>query len=64
MFAPLEMTPQQLVIASVFLAMYFPCVATFMVMMKELGMSGAFKSVGLRLIIALMVGGILKLVLT
>lgn len=64
MFAPLEMTPQQLVIASVFLAMYFPCVATFMVMMKELGLSGAFKSVGLRLVIALVVGSILKLVLT
>lgn len=63
MFAPLEMTPQQLVIASVFLAMYFPCVATFMVMMKELGASGAFKSVGLRLVIALAVGSILKLAL-
>ena len=56
MFAPLDMTPQQLVIASVVLAMYFPCVATFMVMLKELGVSGTLKSVALRLVAALLVG--------
>ena len=50
MFAPLDMSPEQLVIASVVLAMYFPCVATFMVMLKELGVSGTFKSVALRLV--------------
>ena len=56
MFAPLDMTPEQLVIASVVLAMYFPCVATFMVMLKELGIWGTIKSVGLRMVAALIVG--------
>jgi len=63
MFAPLDMTAKQLVIASVVLAMYFPCVATFMVMLKELGVSGTLKSVALRLVAALMVGGGLHLLL-
>jgi ferrous iron transport protein B len=63
MFAPLDMTAKQLVIASVVLAMYFPCVATFMVMLKELGVSGTLKSVALRLVAALVVGGSLHLLL-
>ena len=52
MFAPLDMTPVQYVIAAVVLAMYMPCVATFMVMLKELGVSGTAKSVALRLVAA------------
>jgi len=63
MFAPFDMTPEQLVIASVVLALYFPCVATFMVMLKELGISGTMKSVGLRLVAALVVGTLLNLLL-
>jgi len=63
MFGPLDMTPEQLVIASVVLALYFPCVATFMVMLKELGISGTMKSVGLRLVAALIVGTVLHLLL-
>jgi ferrous iron transport protein B len=63
MFAPLDMTPEQLVIASVVLAMYFPCVATFMVMLKELGISGTLKSVALRLVAALLVGTTLHFLL-
>jgi ferrous iron transport protein B len=63
MFAPLGMSPEQLVIASVVLAMYFPCIATFMVMLKELGVPGTMKSVALRLVAALVVGTILNLLL-
>jgi ferrous iron transport protein B len=63
MFAPLEMSPEQLVIASVVLAMYFPCIATFMVMLKELGVPGTMKSVALRLVAALVVGTTLNLLL-
>jgi len=63
MFAPLDMSPEQLVIASVVLAMYFPCVATFMVMLKELGVSGTLKSVALRLVAALLVGTTLHFLL-
>jgi len=63
MFAPLDLSPQQLVVASVVLAMYFPCVATFMVMLKELGISGTLKSVALRLVAALLVGTALHLII-
>lgn len=63
MFAPLDLSPQQLVVASVVLAMYFPCVATFMVMLKELGVSGTLKSVALRLVAALLVGTALHLII-
>lgn len=63
MFAPLEMNAVQLVIASVVLAMYLPCVATFMVMLKELGVSGTVKSIALRLVGALLVGTLLHLLL-
>ncbi len=64
MFAPLDMSGGQLVIASVVLAMYFPCVATFMVMLKELGIAGTLKSVALRLAAALIFGAALHIILT
>ncbi|WP_348303817.1 ferrous iron transporter B [Methanothrix sp.] len=63
MFAPLDMTPVQYVVAAVVLAMYMPCVATFMVMLKELGVSGTAKSVALRLVAALVVGTALNFIL-
>lgn len=37
MIAPLELTTRQLLVASVVLTIYFPCVATFVVLLKELG---------------------------
>lgn len=64
MFAPLDMSGVQLVIASVVLAMYFPCVATFMVMLRELGIMGTVKSVALRLVAALLLGSALHLILS
>jgi ferrous iron transport protein B len=64
MFAPLDMNAVQLVIASVVLAMYLPCVATFMVMLRELGVSGTIKSIALRLVAALLVGTSLHLLLS
>jgi ferrous iron transport protein B len=63
MFAPLGLGPEQLVISSVVLALYFPCVATFMVMLKEIGLSGTAKSVALRLSAALIVGTVLRMLL-
>jgi ferrous iron transport protein B len=63
MFAPLDMNAVQLTIASVVLALYFPCVATFMVMLKELGVLGTVKSVALRLVAALLVGTAMHLLL-
>jgi ferrous iron transport protein B len=63
MFVPLDMTPEQLVISSVVLAMYFPCVATLMVMLKVLGLVDTIKSLSLRLMAALIIGALLKLIL-
>ena len=63
MMATLNLTSAQLVIASVILAMFFPCIATFTVLWKELGFHGLLKSVGVMLIAVLAVGGALNLIL-
>ena len=64
MLIPLGLTAKQLIIASVVLAMYFPCVATFTTLVKELGVVDTLKSAGIMLISSLVVGGLLNLVLT
>jgi ferrous iron transport protein B len=64
MLIPLGLTAKQLIIASVVLAMYFPCVATFTTLVKELGVVDMLKSAGIMLISSLVVGGLLNLVLT
>ena len=63
MLAPLALAPKQLVIASVVLAMSFPCIATFVVLLRELGVSGLLKSTGIMISSALIVGGVLNLIL-
>ncbi len=63
MLAPLNMTIKQLVIGSTTLAMFFPCVATFVVLFKELGTLDMVKSIGIMILTALAVGGLLNLVL-
>jgi ferrous iron transport protein B len=63
MLAPLELTSGQLVIGSVVLAMFFPCIATFIVLLRELGLSGLLKSTGIMVLAALITGGILNLIL-
>jgi len=63
MLIPLDLTVKQLIIASVVLAMYFPCVATFAVLVKELGYKDMFKAAGVMVVSSLLVGGLLNLVL-
>ncbi len=63
MLAPLSLTAGQLVVGSVVLAMFFPCIATFVVLFRELGVAGAFKSMGVMVSTALITGGILNLIL-
>jgi len=63
MLVPLGLTIKQLVIASVVLAMYFPCVATFTTLIKELGVVDMLKSAGVMVISSLVVGGLLNLIL-
>ncbi len=61
MLLPLDLTFQQLVVASVVLSMYFPCVATFAVMIKEMGWKDMLKSTGIMLVTALVAGTVVNL---
>jgi ferrous iron transport protein B len=63
MLAPLALTSGQLVVGSVVLAMLFPCIATFVVMFRELGVVNLLKAVGVMIVAALVTGGILNLIL-
>ncbi len=62
MLAPLELSMGQLITASVVLTMYFPCVATFVVLFKELGFWDTLKSSAIMISSALFVGWILNLI--
>jgi ferrous iron transport protein B len=63
MLVPLSLDPGQLVVASVVLAMFFPCIASFTVLMRELGFLRMIKSMALMIVSAVIVGSILNLVL-
>lgn len=63
MLVPLNLTLSQLVVASVVLTMYFPCVATFATLIKELGVKDMLKSAAIMIVSTLLVGGTLNLVL-
>jgi len=63
MMAPIALTAEQLVIGSVVLAMFFPCIATFVVLVRELGVTGMLKAAGIMVTVALLVGGLLNLIL-
>jgi ferrous iron transport protein B len=63
MLGPLSLSDKQLIIGSVILAIYFPCAATFMVLIKELGLKDMAKSALIMLAVALIVGGLLNIIL-
>ena len=63
MMAPLGLTAGQLVVGSVVLTMFFPCIATFVVILRELGVVSMLKATGVMVTAALVVGGILNLIL-
>ena len=60
MLAPLSLTTAQLVVGCVVLAMFFPCVATFVVLLKELGLVNTLKSFAIMILVALTTGGLLN----
>ena len=53
----------QLSVFLIFLTFYFPCVSTFAVMLKTIGKKSAFISVGISIMVALVISGIVRLVL-
>lgn len=63
MLVPLSLSLKQLIVASVVLSMYFPCVATFAVLLKELGRVDTAKATLIMALSALVVGAVLNLVL-
>ncbi|OYD14530.1 ferrous iron transport protein B [candidate division WOR-3 bacterium JGI_Cruoil_03_44_89] len=63
MLSPLGLTMKQLIVASVVLTMYFPCVATFAVLVRELGVKDMLKATLIMIVSALLVGGALNLIM-
>ena len=63
MLIPLGLSARQVVIGAVVLAAYFPCAATFTVLVKELGAKDMFKSALIMIVTAITAGFILNLLL-
>ncbi len=60
MLAPLGLTAPQLTLAVTLLTLYFPCVATFVLLLKELGLRDMLKAALIMLATALAVGGAMR----
>jgi len=63
MLLPLGLSLKQSIVASVVLTMYFPCAATFAVLIRELGVRDMAKSTSIMIFSSLFVGGLLNLIL-
>jgi ferrous iron transport protein B len=63
MLASLDLTARQLVISSTVLAMFFPCVATFVILARELGVRDLFKAIGIMLVAVLIMGSLQNMIL-
>jgi ferrous iron transport protein B len=63
MLGPLNLTTKQLVVGSTILAVYFPCIATYIVLIRELGIKDTLKSTSIMIIVALLIGILLNLIL-
>jgi len=64
MLGLLQLNGRELVVGSVVLAMSFPCVATFIVLWRELGLKDLLKSTALMILSAVAAGGILNAALS
>ena len=63
MLAPLGLSAKQLFIAATLLAVSFPCIATFIVLWKELGVKDLIKSTLIMITISIIVGTMLNFVI-
>lgn len=63
MLGSLALTAKQLVISSTVLAMFFPCVATFVMFARELGARDLLKAIGIMIAAVLIMGSLQNLVL-
>lgn len=62
MFAPLSLTTAQLMTGTIVLSMFFPCIASLVVLLRELGIRDWFKSLGVMLLAVTVVGSLANLV--
>ncbi len=60
---PFHLPPEQLVVACVFMSMYLPCIATFVVMLRENGFKDTLRIMMLTLLLALLSATLLRFVL-
>jgi len=63
MLGPLNLTTKQLVVGSTILAVYFPCIATYVVLIRELGIKDTLKSTAIMIVVALLIGMLLNFIL-
>jgi len=63
MLAPLNLSLDQLIVGCSVLAMFFPCIASFLILARELGPVDLLKAAGVMLSVALVVGWLLNLIL-
>lgn len=64
MLSPLGLSIRQLVVAVIVLTAYFPCAATFVVLLRELGPFDMLKSTLIMLVVAFGAGGLTNLVMS
>lgn len=63
MLAALPLTAKQMVISVTVLSMSFPCIATFIVLARELGFNDMVKSMAIMVVSCLLVGGAMNVLL-
>ena len=63
MLTPLALSAKQATIACTVLAMFFPCVATFAVLVRELGFKDMFKAAAIMAVAATITGSVLNAIL-
>ena len=59
LLAPFHLSAAQFVIASIFMVLYVPCIASFFTLIKELGLRSAIKLMGLVFFIATVIASLL-----
>ncbi len=63
MLRPLGLTLRQLIVGATVLGIYFPCMATFIVLVKEIGIKDMIKSILIMIFTAAIAGGLLNYIL-
>jgi len=63
MLVPLNLTVKQLIVGCVVLSMFFPCIATYIVLIKEVGWKGMLAATGIMILATILVGSLLNLLL-